>query len=113
MQSHEDLIGVVARARGALGAGEQPELRGVLLEPGRAAPATMPQPVDERLIDRQDPLLTLRRDRRKPTRLVHQRVLDRAEVDVDRWQSDAQVVAQAADRRSGAPFRQSSHRWRS
>jgi hypothetical protein len=36
------------------------------------------------MVDRQDPLLALRRGRRHATRLVDQRTLDRTEVDVDR-----------------------------
>jgi hypothetical protein len=64
----------------------------------------MAQPIDEWTVDRQDPLLSLWRGRRHATRLVHQQVLDRAEVDVDRRQSDAEIVTETPNRRERTPF---------
>jgi hypothetical protein len=64
----------------------------------------MPQPMDEWMVDRQDPLLALRRRRRHATRLVHQRVLARAEVHIDRGQLSAEIVTEAPNCRSRDPF---------
>jgi len=70
----------------------------------------MPQPVDERMVNRQDPLLPSRCRRRHTTRLVHERMLDRAEVDLDRRQFEQQVVAKASNGRTRTPLKQDGHR---
>ena len=70
----------------------------------------MSEPVDERVVDRKDPLLALRRGWRYAPSLVEQREVERSEVDVERRQLKAQVISQASDRRSRATVRQDRHR---
>lgn len=84
MQGDEHLVGVRARTGRTLGAAEEPEPGSVLLQPGRTPSAAMPQRVDERLVDRQDPLLAPGRSARNSARLLHQRMLDSSEVRVER-----------------------------
>ena len=58
----------------------------------------MAEPVDERVLYREDPLLSARRRRRDAAGLGDERVLERAKVDLDRRDAEFQVFADAAQR---------------
>lgn len=61
------------------------------VNPGRAATIAMPQPVDERRLDRKDSLLASWRVRSKAASLLDDRVVYRAEVNVEGWDCKSQV----------------------
>ena len=93
MESDEALVGVVAGPCRALRAGAKPEATLVGLEPRRAAPAAVTKPVDERVLDRQDPLLPARLRGRDPACFGDERVVERTKVNLDRRDVEFQVFA--------------------
>jgi hypothetical protein len=98
VQRGEELVGVLAGALLALRTGAQPEPCGVRLQPRRAAPPFVAQPVHKRTLDRKNALLPAWRRRRDTPRLSDERVVQPAEVDLDRWRLDLQILAQTAVR---------------
>jgi len=85
-----------------LRAGAEPEAALDGLEPRRAAPAAVTEPVDERVLDRQDPLLPARRRRRDAARLSDEWMVQRSKVNLDRSDAEFQVFADAAQRHAGS-----------
>jgi hypothetical protein len=96
------LVGVIGGPCRPLRAGAETEAALVGLEPRRAAPAAVTEPIDERALDREDPLLPGWRHRRDAARLGDQRVVQRAEVDLDRTDVELQGFADAAQRDAGS-----------
>jgi hypothetical protein len=97
-QRGEELVGVLAGALLALCGGAQPEPRGVCLQPGRSTSASVAQPAHKRTLDRKDALLPAGRRRRDTPRLTDERVVEPAEIDLDRWCLDLQILPQTAER---------------
>jgi hypothetical protein len=60
------------------------------------------EPVDERVLDREDPLLAARRRRCDAARLGDERVVERGQVDLDGRDVEFQVFADAAQRHAGS-----------
>jgi hypothetical protein len=58
----------------------------------------MAQPVHERTLDREDALLSAWRRRRDTPRLTDEHVIEPAEIDLDRWRLDLQILTQTAKR---------------
>lgn len=58
----------------------------------------MAQPVHKRTLDRKDSLLSAWRRRRDTLRLTDERVVEPAEIDLDRWRLDLQILPQTAER---------------
>lgn len=106
VECDEVLVGVLGGPCRALRGRAEPEAALVGLEPRRAAPAAVTEPVDEGVLDRQDPLLPARRPRRDAACLgaerVVERVVERAKVDLDRRDAEFQVFADAAQRYAGS-----------
>jgi len=73
VERNEHLVGIVTPPCLPMGASKQPQPSDVLFKPRRAAPSGVPEPVNERMVDREDPLLSPRCRRRLTARLVHQR----------------------------------------
>ena len=95
------LVGVLRGPCRPLRAGAETEAALVGLEPRRAAPAAVTEPVDERVLDRQDPLLPARRRRRDAARLSDEWMVQRSKVNLDRRDAEFQVFADAAQRHAG------------
>ena len=100
MQRGEDLIGVLAGALLALRTGTEPEPRGLGLQPCCATPSSVAQPVNERMLDREDAPLSARRRRCETPCLGDERVFEVAEVGLDGRHLHLEILTQAAERHS-------------
>jgi hypothetical protein len=75
VQRSEEFVGVLAGALLALRAGAEPEPSSIGLQPRRATPPSVAQPVHERTLDRKGALLSAWRRRRDTPRLTNERVV--------------------------------------
>lgn len=88
VQRGEELIGILAGALLALRTRAEPEPPSVGLQPRRTTPPSVAQPIHERTLDREDALLSAWRRRRDTPRLTNERMIEPAEIDLDRWRLD-------------------------
>gem|GEM_PF-4412965 len=71
------------------------------IDPCRPAVRRDPNAVHHRAVDRKNSLLTGRRIRSYAPKLIEQRMVNVAKVDIEAWQLDVEITDEATDRRPG------------
>lgn len=73
------------------------------IDPGDATVVQQADALDQRAVDGEDPLLSLRRCLREPSNLPQQRVVDLTEITVEAWEFEVEVIDQTANGRATVP----------